>query len=176
MLPPLLALGAIVGWSREWKPFSQLDRLAIPMAVVAAFPAAALCGRLFGGGEPAAAGRGRRWAWAAAQGIVLATVLFGFRVVYLHYANRGSEPLRTLPPEIREFADWIRAAVPEEGRLGFAGRTVHFFGGGSIRVTPIGGAPIGYRPVPPGTPKWGSEWKKATVDIREWVQGRPGRR
>ncbi|CAH0324036.1 Gluconate 2-dehydrogenase flavoprotein [Rahnella aquatilis] len=38
-----------------------------------------------------------------------------------------------------------------------------FFGGGSIRVTPIGGAPIGYRPVPPGTPKWGSEWKKATV-------------
>ncbi len=38
-----------------------------------------------------------------------------------------------------------------------------FFGGGSIRITPIGAAPIGYRPTPPGTPKWGSEWKKATV-------------
>jgi gluconate 2-dehydrogenase alpha chain len=38
-----------------------------------------------------------------------------------------------------------------------------FFGGGSIRVTPIGAAPINTRPVPPGTPKWGSEWKKATV-------------
>jgi len=38
-----------------------------------------------------------------------------------------------------------------------------FFGGGSIRVTPIGAAPIGYRPVPPGTPKWGKEWKQATV-------------
>ena len=137
MLPPLLALGAIVGWSREWKPLSQLDRLAIPMAVAAVFPAAALCGRLFGGGEGGAAGRSRRWAWAAAQGIVLASVLFGFRVVYLHYANRGSEPLRTLPPEIREFADWIRAAVPEEGRLGFAGRTVHFFGGGNIAYLPV---------------------------------------
>lgn len=38
-----------------------------------------------------------------------------------------------------------------------------FFGGGSIRVTPIGAAPINTRPVPPGTPKWGSAWKKATV-------------
>lgn len=38
-----------------------------------------------------------------------------------------------------------------------------FFGGGSIRVTPIGAAPIGNRPTPPGTPKWGSEWKRQTV-------------
>ncbi|KQY26384.1 GMC family oxidoreductase [Rhizobium sp. Root483D2] len=38
-----------------------------------------------------------------------------------------------------------------------------FIGGGSIRVTPIGAAPIGNRPTPPGTPTWGSEWKKQTV-------------
>lgn len=39
-----------------------------------------------------------------------------------------------------------------------------FVGGGSTRVTPIGSAPIASRPVPPGTPRWGSAWKKATVD------------
>jgi gluconate 2-dehydrogenase alpha chain len=38
-----------------------------------------------------------------------------------------------------------------------------FFGGGSIRVTPIGAAPIAYRPTPPGTPTWGAEWKRQTV-------------
>lgn len=38
-----------------------------------------------------------------------------------------------------------------------------FFGGGSIRVTPIGAAPINSRPVPPGTPKWGKQWKQAVV-------------
>jgi gluconate 2-dehydrogenase alpha chain len=38
-----------------------------------------------------------------------------------------------------------------------------FVGGGSIRVTPIGAPPIGSRPMPPGTPGWGAEWKKATV-------------
>ncbi|MGC4008825.1 MAG: GMC family oxidoreductase [Pseudomonas sp.] len=39
-----------------------------------------------------------------------------------------------------------------------------FVGGGSTRVTPIGAAPIDSRPVPPGTPAWGSKWKKATVE------------
>lgn len=39
-----------------------------------------------------------------------------------------------------------------------------FFGGGSTRVTPIGATPIQARPTPPGTPRWGSQWKQATVD------------
>ena len=39
-----------------------------------------------------------------------------------------------------------------------------FLGGGSTRCVPVGAAPINARPVPPGTPKWGSAWKKATVD------------
>lgn len=38
-----------------------------------------------------------------------------------------------------------------------------FVGGGSTRVTPIGAAPIDSRPLPPGTPAWGSKWKQATV-------------
>jgi gluconate 2-dehydrogenase alpha chain len=38
-----------------------------------------------------------------------------------------------------------------------------FLGGGSIRATQVGGAPIGNRPTPPGTPKWGSEWKRQTA-------------
>ena len=36
-------------------------------------------------------------------------------------------------------------------------------GGATIRVGQSNGRPIGYRPVPPGTPRWGSEWKKATA-------------
>ena len=36
-------------------------------------------------------------------------------------------------------------------------------GGATIRVGQSNGRPIGYRPVPPGTPRWGAEWKKATA-------------
>ncbi len=137
MLPLFLVLGGIAGWSRELKPLSQLERMAIPMAVAAVFPAAALCGRLFGGGEEAEAGRRRAWLRALAQGIVLATMLMGLRVVRMHYANQGPAPLRTMPPEISKFAKWVRAEVPEEGRLGFAGPAVHFYGGGNIAYLPV---------------------------------------
>jgi gluconate 2-dehydrogenase alpha chain len=36
-----------------------------------------------------------------------------------------------------------------------------FFGGGYISGTITNGRPIGFRPVPPGTPRWGSAWKEA---------------
>ena len=45
--------------------------------------------------------------------------------------------MRTLPPEMTEFVEWIRADVPEDGRLGFAGRAVHFYGGGNIAYLPV---------------------------------------
>lgn len=39
-----------------------------------------------------------------------------------------------------------------------------FVGGAGINCLPSNGRPIGNRPVPEGTPKWGSEWKKATQE------------
>ncbi|MFN4309582.1 MAG: GMC family oxidoreductase [Ferrovibrio sp.] len=41
---------------------------------------------------------------------------------------------------------------------------VNFIGGAGINCIPTSGRPITRRPVPPGTPRWGSEWKKATKD------------
>jgi gluconate 2-dehydrogenase alpha chain len=38
-----------------------------------------------------------------------------------------------------------------------------FFGGAWIQAGPSNGRPILTRPVPPGTPRWGAEWKKATA-------------
>jgi gluconate 2-dehydrogenase alpha chain len=42
-----------------------------------------------------------------------------------------------------------------------------FIGGGTVAASSAGGRPIAYRPVPPGTPRWGSEWKRATA---HWYQ------
>ena len=39
-----------------------------------------------------------------------------------------------------------------------------FFGGGYIYANVTNGRPITSRAVPPGTPKWGSTWKKANAD------------
>ena len=38
-----------------------------------------------------------------------------------------------------------------------------FLGGSRFACGHADGRPIGYRPVPPGTPRWGAAWKKATA-------------
>jgi gluconate 2-dehydrogenase alpha chain len=38
-----------------------------------------------------------------------------------------------------------------------------FIGGGGISTPSAGGRPIGFRPVPSGTPAWGTDWKRAVV-------------
>jgi gluconate 2-dehydrogenase alpha chain len=38
-----------------------------------------------------------------------------------------------------------------------------YIGGASINSASLGGRPINQRALPPGTPRWGSEWKKATA-------------
>jgi gluconate 2-dehydrogenase alpha chain len=39
-----------------------------------------------------------------------------------------------------------------------------FVGGGYISANQTNGRPINYQPVPPGTPSWGAEWKRALRD------------
>jgi gluconate 2-dehydrogenase alpha chain len=46
---------------------------------------------------------------------------------------------------------------------------VGFVGGAIITSAHTNGRPINYRPVPPGTPKWGAAWKKATADTYQKV-------
>ncbi len=140
VLPALLLLAAVAAWTREWKPLSQLDRMAIPMGIVAIFPAALVCGRLLGdddGGSDGPSGLRRGWPRALAGGLVLATLLMGVRTVRTHYANQGPATLRTFSPQMRELVDWIRAEVPADARFGFAGRTIHHFGGGNIAYLPV---------------------------------------
>ncbi len=57
----------------------------------------------------------------------------------------------------------IQTAIDEFNNDNFDHSGLGFVGGGSTRVGPIGAAPIASRPVPKGTPAWGSEWKKETV-------------
>lgn len=57
----------------------------------------------------------------------------------------------------------IGMGIDDFNNDGFDHSGLGFVGGGNIRVTPIGVAPIDSRPVPPGTPAWGAEWKKQTV-------------
>ena len=51
----------------------------------------------------------------------------------------------------------------------FSETLVGFVGGASVACAYTNGRPILYRPVPPGTPAWGSAWKKAVHDTYQRV-------
>lgn len=158
VLPVFLVVGVLAGWSREWSALSQLDRLIIPLAVVAAVPAGILCGRFFEEAAGAGWSRWRALPVAAVRGVVTATFLFGLLVPQWHYSNRGPAPMRALSAEMDAFVDWIRAEVPAEGRLAFAGKMVHVFGGGNTAYLPVltGREMMGddYYGFPPGTAEY----------------------
>lgn len=54
-------------------------------------------------------------------------------------------------------------AIEELNNDNFDHGGLGFFGGASVFLAPPGAAPIGARPTPAGTPRWGAEWKEATA-------------
>ena len=134
-MPLLLVLTAIIGGTGWWQQ-SQLDRMALPMAVVSVFPAAVLCGRLLGRG-PAGRTQAAALGHALAQGVVMALLLTGLRVARMHYACQGGFKLWPAPASVSAFADWIRREVPPEGRLAFAGSTDWKYEWGKPTYLPI---------------------------------------
>lgn len=114
----LLAVAASVGFKRN----SQLDRVAIQAAFLAAFPAAVLLGRLLS--RAPSGGAARRAAIALARGASLSALALGaWRVAPAHAGNAAGFKLWTAEPVVFEFADWVRENVPEGARLAFSGET-----------------------------------------------------
>jgi len=52
------------------------------------------------------------------------------------YANKGAAPYSTMPPRYNDFVEWLADNTPEGSRVLFAGRTVHYYGGGHIAYLP----------------------------------------
>ena len=125
--PILLALALVTGWGESAKPNLQLGRMAIPLFFVAVIPAALSAARLLGTRRP---GLG-----VVRAGVLALLVLGGWNVARI-YANKGPAPYSVMPSRYREFAEWLKVNVPEQSRVLFAGRTVHYYGGGHIAYLP----------------------------------------
>ncbi len=121
--PVIVGIGLLAGWGGMWKPQLQLTRAAIPLAFVAVIPASLWLGRLL---EEAAPRR------APLRAALIALLMLGGLNTARLYGNRGPARYDTLRPETRELAEWIRRNTPANGRILFAGPTVHAYGGGHV--------------------------------------------
>lgn len=127
-LPTVLILFIVAGWATAFKPLSQMDRMILPLLAASAFPAAMVCGRLLA--------QKSRWAAVGQGGLCMGLLLVALTVREI-YQNRGVAPMRTLPPPVEQFFHTVENVVPPHGRLLFAGKAVHAYGGGNIAYWPV---------------------------------------
>ncbi|MDA0989144.1 MAG: hypothetical protein O3A51_00140 [Verrucomicrobia bacterium] len=127
-LPILIVLALVTGWAREFKPNSQLSRMSIPLFFVTVTPAAILVGRLLRLPDARLA--------AVRAGLTAILMLTGWNVKEI-CANRGLARYVVMDQEMRDVVDWIKAETPTDGRILFAGKCVHAYGGGNVAYLPV---------------------------------------
>ena len=101
--------------------------MAIPLFFVAVIPASLASARLL---ATRRAGLG-----VVRSGLLALLILGGWNVAKL-YANNGPAPFSVMPPRYQDFTKWLARNTPEGTRVLFAGRTVHYYGGGHIAYLP----------------------------------------
>lgn len=146
--PAVLVMALLAGWSKPLKPLSQMDRMAIPMTVALVLPATAFIDSLLAvvcapsDAAPATAPRPRAYPILAcfACGLILVTLVFAGRTICSFYSNHNPDGiwLRTWENNgVQPIADWITENVPPTGRIAFAGKAVHAYGGGNTAYLPV---------------------------------------
>ena len=136
--PLILALLLLSGWGEEVKALLQTERLIIPAALIAIVPAAWWLDRITTVALRAA--KHRSWTaagWRMAAAWVLAILLLSVYQAGRTWGGRGMAPFQTRPEYMDTFIAWIQDHVPTDGRLMFAGRAVHGYGGGKVAALPM---------------------------------------
>lgn len=127
-VPSLLLLAAVTAWGPMLKPNLQLGRMIIPLFMLAVVPAAI---------NIAGICKVKNNTAYLLKAFLLSFLILGVVNNYKHYANRGRFQYTVLGGETAMLAEWIKNNVPENGRVMFAGKTVHNFGGGHVAYLPI---------------------------------------
>ena len=135
--PFILMLVVFSAWGEEFKPLLQTERLIIPAALVGIIPAAwwldhvirrALAIQPKRHVAGAALRTGAAWA--------VAVLLLGGYQGAKAWRGNGLAPFHAMPDTTKELIAWISAHVPEDGRVMFAGRAVHAYGGAKVAALP----------------------------------------
>jgi len=127
-LPVFTVLALAASFGREWLPHSQLSRMVIPLAFASVPPAAILLGRLL---------RAQDRRLALARAAVIGLLAMGGLNVALIAHNRGPAPYVALDDDVQDLVAWLHTHTPPDGRILFAGKCVHRYGGGNVAYLPL---------------------------------------
>jgi len=126
-MPILLFLMFFAGWGDFVSKELQFVRMGVPMFFVLIVPTSMWIGWFL-------TKKNMRFSIAQA-GLIALLVLTGTNCMQI-YRNQGVVRFWTIPDDIQELTGWIRDNTSKEGRILFAGSTIHEYGGGHAVVLP----------------------------------------
>ena len=126
-LPLFLVLAFLTGWGPALKPNLQLSRMGIPLAFALVIPATATVYRLL---------RDERTGRAVVRAMVVLLLAAGVWSTARIYGNEAKFRVSTIA-NAQNVIHWLKTETPQEGRVMFAGSTVHGIGGGHVAHLPV---------------------------------------
>lgn len=126
-LPLFLILAFLTGWGPALKPNLQLSRMGIPLAFALVVPATVTLSRLL---------RNERISRSAMRAAIVLLLAAGVWSTARIYGNEAKFRVSTAA-NAQTVIGWLKTETPQEGRVLFAGSTVHGVGGGHIAHLPV---------------------------------------
>ena len=126
--PIMLCLALLAGWGEIWKPQFQLERAGIPLLFVAIVPASLWMSRILEKGPSL---------MAPARAVIVALLIFSGLNISKVYGNKPKVGYCVLSEEVVELTQWIHHNTPENGRVLFAGKSIHGYSGGHVSYLPV---------------------------------------
>jgi len=128
VFPAMACLLFAATWGGELFPKMQLERMSIPALYLAIVPASVVAARIFSSGSKRTA-------------VFLRACLFSILVIASwqtakFYGNSGAYRYTVKSQKVEDLTAAITKYTADGGRVMFAGRTVHFYGGGHVAVLP----------------------------------------
>ena len=127
-LPALGGLAFLAGWGMVLYPNMQLDRMGIPLLMLSILPASLMVGRVM---------QDERKHTAIIRGFLFSMLILGAWNVGFTYQNRAHARYMLADDDLMDLVDFMNRDEARAGRVLFAGRTVHSFGGGHVALLPL---------------------------------------
>jgi len=125
--PPVFLVLLAGVWFEAWEPRLQLDRLLLPLTILAVIPAAIMAGRLLRTSDPRL---------APVRAALLALLVLGSVNQARLYANRGQARTHMLDASQQRLIE-VLSSGGNEGRVLFAGAARQAYGDGQVAYLPV---------------------------------------
>lgn len=136
VMPAILCLFLLSAWGPFFAKHMQLERMALPAALLCTIPAAIFTGHITNSKSKCTVFAKTATLWLLVFGLASTVAVYAGMPIHAVYGTRNT-PYTIIHPGLIDFAETVSREVPPDGRLLFFERARQNYGGGHIAYLPL---------------------------------------